>query len=152
MLLVIMVVVASTAWILKGVSLLHCFDLPGKHRKIDQFSSRHNPFEKHFHKNLKSSVIMSRRAVPILGAALAAGAGYYLYNAGGDPKAAQKHLEGLWKYQILTSIANIYLQLMHTKLPQRFKEVLMRRNLAQRKLEPEVKPTYDKLEINLTQL
>ena len=46
---------------------------------------------------------MSRRAVTVLGLGAAAGAGYYLYTAGGDPKAAQKHAEGMrlsvWKAQ-----------------------------------------------------
>lgn len=37
---------------------------------------------------------MSRRNVTILGLAVAGGAGYYLYNAGGDPKVAQKQAEG----------------------------------------------------------
>ncbi|EGP90997.1 unnamed protein product [Zymoseptoria tritici ST99CH_1A5] len=36
---------------------------------------------------------MSNRAVPILGATVLAGAGYYFYKAGGDPKVAQKKLE-----------------------------------------------------------
>ena len=37
---------------------------------------------------------MSRRGITILGGALLAGAGYYLYTAGGDPKVAQKNFEG----------------------------------------------------------
>ncbi|KAJ9625373.1 uncharacterized protein PV06_07605 [Exophiala oligosperma] len=36
---------------------------------------------------------MSRRGLTIAGLALAGGAGYYLYSAGGDPKVAQKNLE-----------------------------------------------------------
>lgn len=37
---------------------------------------------------------MSRRALTIGGLIIAGGAGYYLYSAGGDPKLAQKNLEG----------------------------------------------------------
>lgn len=37
---------------------------------------------------------MSNRAVQILGVTALAGAGYYFYQAGGDPKAAQKRFEG----------------------------------------------------------
>lgn len=37
---------------------------------------------------------MSRRGITILGLAAAGGIGYYLYNAGGDPKVAQKQFEG----------------------------------------------------------
>jgi hypothetical protein len=37
---------------------------------------------------------MSRRALTIGGLVVAGGAGYYLYSAGGDPKVAQKNLEG----------------------------------------------------------
>lgn len=37
---------------------------------------------------------MSRRPLTLAALALAGGAGYYLYNAGGDPKVAQKNLEG----------------------------------------------------------
>ncbi|GIZ42200.1 hypothetical protein CBER1_02568 [Cercospora berteroae] len=36
---------------------------------------------------------MSNRAVTILGGTVLAGAGYYLYTAGGDPKVAQKQVE-----------------------------------------------------------
>jgi hypothetical protein len=36
----------------------------------------------------------SNRVVTLLGAAAAGGVGYYLYTAGGDPKAAQKKAEG----------------------------------------------------------
>ncbi|KAK5070542.1 hypothetical protein LTR64_000213 [Lithohypha guttulata] len=36
---------------------------------------------------------MSRRGLAVLGLAAAGGAGYYLYSAGGDPKAAEKHFE-----------------------------------------------------------
>lgn len=38
---------------------------------------------------------MSRRALTIGGLLVAGGAGYYLYSAGGDPKVAQKNLEGM---------------------------------------------------------
>jgi len=37
---------------------------------------------------------MSRRGLTIAGLAIAGGAGYYLYVAGGDPKAAEKRFEG----------------------------------------------------------
>lgn len=37
---------------------------------------------------------MSRRGLTVAGLAVAGGAGYYLYSTGGDPKAAQKKLEG----------------------------------------------------------
>lgn len=37
---------------------------------------------------------MSRRAFTIGGLAVAGGVGYYLYQAGGDPKVAQKQAEG----------------------------------------------------------
>ena len=37
----------------------------------------------------------SQRAFTLLGVAAAGGVGYYLYNAGGDPKAAQKKMEGI---------------------------------------------------------
>ena len=37
---------------------------------------------------------MSNRVVTFGGAALLAGAGYYFYQAGGDPKVAQKKAEG----------------------------------------------------------
>jgi hypothetical protein len=36
---------------------------------------------------------MSRRAVTTVGALAVAGAGYYFYQAGGDPKTAQKMAE-----------------------------------------------------------
>ncbi|KPI41161.1 uncharacterized protein AB675_7877 [Cyphellophora attinorum] len=36
---------------------------------------------------------MSRRGIQVLGLAAAGGVGYYLYNAGGDPKLAQKQAE-----------------------------------------------------------
>ncbi|ETN42397.1 uncharacterized protein HMPREF1541_01551 [Cyphellophora europaea CBS 101466] len=36
---------------------------------------------------------MSRRGIQLLGVAAAGGVGYYLYNAGGDPKVAQKKME-----------------------------------------------------------
>jgi len=36
---------------------------------------------------------MSRRSITVLGLAVAGGAGYYLYSAGGDPKVAQKMAE-----------------------------------------------------------
>ncbi|KIW11599.1 hypothetical protein PV08_10900 [Exophiala spinifera] len=36
---------------------------------------------------------MSRRGLTIAGLAVAGGAGYYLYSAGGDPKVAQKKVE-----------------------------------------------------------
>ncbi|KAK6432310.1 hypothetical protein LTR95_011523 [Oleoguttula sp. CCFEE 5521] len=36
---------------------------------------------------------MSNRAIPAVGVAVAAAAGYYLYQSGGDPKAAEKRLE-----------------------------------------------------------
>ncbi|KKY18173.1 putative calcofluor white hypersensitive protein [Phaeomoniella chlamydospora] len=36
---------------------------------------------------------MVKRGVAAIGLAAAGGAGYYLYNAGGDPKAAQKYAE-----------------------------------------------------------
>ena len=37
---------------------------------------------------------MSGRALQVGGVAVLGIAGYYLYNAGGDPKAAQKRAEG----------------------------------------------------------
>jgi hypothetical protein len=58
---------------------------------IERFTSRNPPFLNHFH--TKSS-IMSRRGLTVAGLALAGGAGYYLYSAGGDPKVAQKKMEG----------------------------------------------------------
>ena len=36
---------------------------------------------------------MSNRAIPAIGVAAAAAAGYYLYSAGGDPKLAEKKAE-----------------------------------------------------------
>ncbi len=39
-----------------------------------------------------------RPGLTIAGLALAGGAGYYLYSAGGDPKVAQKNLEGLFDH------------------------------------------------------
>ncbi|EXJ84927.1 hypothetical protein A1O3_05602 [Capronia epimyces CBS 606.96] len=36
---------------------------------------------------------MSRRGLTVAGLAIAGGAGYYLYNAGGDPKTAEKKFE-----------------------------------------------------------
>jgi hypothetical protein len=36
---------------------------------------------------------MSNRALPVIGLAAAGGVGYYLYNAGGDPKLAEKKME-----------------------------------------------------------
>jgi hypothetical protein len=38
-------------------------------------------------------IIMSNRALPVIGLAAAGGVGYYLYNAGGDPKLAEKKME-----------------------------------------------------------
>ena len=38
---------------------------------------------------------MSRRGVTVLGLAAAGGVGYYLYNAGGDPKVAEKNFKGM---------------------------------------------------------
>lgn len=47
---------------------------------------------------------MSGRFVKVGGAALVAGAGYYFYQAGGDPKVAQKKAEGqLHRHQKLLS-------------------------------------------------
>ena len=40
---------------------------------------------------------MVKRGVAAIGLAAAGGAGYYLYNAGGDPKAAQKYAEGMFE-------------------------------------------------------
>lgn len=37
---------------------------------------------------------MSRNGLTVAGLAVAGGVGYYLYSAGGDPKVAQKNLEG----------------------------------------------------------
>jgi uncharacterized membrane protein YebE (DUF533 family) len=37
---------------------------------------------------------MSNRVIQIGGVAALAGVGYYMYQAGGDPKAAQKRAEG----------------------------------------------------------
>jgi hypothetical protein len=37
---------------------------------------------------------MSRRGLTVVGLAAAGGVGYYLYNAGGDPKVAKKNVEG----------------------------------------------------------
>jgi hypothetical protein len=37
---------------------------------------------------------MSNRALQVGGLAVLGGVGYYLYAAGGDPKAAQKRAEG----------------------------------------------------------
>ena len=45
---------------------------------------------------------MSNRAVYVAVPVLA-GVGYYMYNAGGDPKAAQKRLEGMSKVPSLPS-------------------------------------------------
>ena len=39
---------------------------------------------------------MSRRAVTVGGLAVAGGVGYYLYQAGGDPKVARKEVERGW--------------------------------------------------------
>jgi hypothetical protein len=36
---------------------------------------------------------MSKRAIQVGGAAVLAGAGYYFYQAGGDPKVAEKMVE-----------------------------------------------------------
>ncbi|KAK5942614.1 hypothetical protein PMZ80_005179 [Knufia obscura] len=36
---------------------------------------------------------MSNRALPAIGVVVAGAAGYYLYNAGGDPKVAEKYME-----------------------------------------------------------
>ena len=58
---------------------------------IERFTSRNPPFLNHF--KTKSS-IMSNRALQIGGLAVAGGVGYYLYNAGGDPKVAEKKMEG----------------------------------------------------------
>lgn len=40
---------------------------------------------------------MSARAWQVGGLAVAGGVGYYLYQAGGDPKTAQKKAEGEWR-------------------------------------------------------
>jgi hypothetical protein len=37
---------------------------------------------------------MSNRALQVGGVTVLAGIGYYMYQAGGDPKAAQKRIEG----------------------------------------------------------
>lgn len=55
-------------------------------------------------------VIMSARFWQITGLAAAGGIGYYLYNAGGDPKLAQKKAEGkalLHSSRHLSSAANM---------------------------------------------
>lgn len=39
---------------------------------------------------------MSQRALQVGGVALVGGVGYYMYKAGGDPKAAQKRAEGTY--------------------------------------------------------
>ena len=38
-------------------------------------------------------ITMSNRVIPVVGLAAAGGVGYYLYNAGGDPKLAEKKFE-----------------------------------------------------------
>jgi hypothetical protein len=45
----------------------------------------------------------SNRAFTLLGVAAAGGVGYYLYNAGGDPKVAQKKFEGMRRPQSVFS-------------------------------------------------
>jgi len=45
---------------------------------------------------------MSNRAIPAIGVAAAAAAGYYLYSAGGDPKLAEKKAECMAKHPIMT--------------------------------------------------
>jgi hypothetical protein len=59
---------------------------------IDRYTSRNPPFYQA--QQLKRASTMSRRALTIGGLVVAAGAGYYLYAAGGDPKVAQKNIEG----------------------------------------------------------
>ena len=59
--------------------------------KIEQFSSRNPPFLRHY--QINPFYTMAGRAVKLGGVLAAAGAGYYLYTAGGDPKVAQKQAE-----------------------------------------------------------
>jgi hypothetical protein len=59
---------------------------------IERFTSRSPPFLNHF--KAKPSTMSSNRVMLVGGAVIAAG-GYYLYTAGGDPKAAGKHAQGM---------------------------------------------------------
>jgi len=72
---------------------LSCLEEVLQASTIEQFGGKRNPFEGHFAKNLNKSLVMSRRGLTALGLVAAGGAGYYLYNAGGDPKVAQKQVE-----------------------------------------------------------
>lgn len=47
---------------------------------------------------------MSGRAWQVGGVALLGGVGYYMYQAGGDPKAAQKRAEGMSSYIRIRSL------------------------------------------------
>lgn len=53
---------------------------------------------------------MSRRAVTVVGLTAAAGAGYYLYTAGGDPKVAQKNFQGRSIPQLTTPAQFLIIQ------------------------------------------
>jgi hypothetical protein len=50
---------------------------------------------------------MSKRNIGVLGAVAAAGAGYYLYAAGGDPKVAQKKIKGNFPSHVLFPTTNL---------------------------------------------
>ena len=65
---------------------------------FQRFTSKKSPFQHH---TLLRATNMSRRGLAALGLAAAGGAGYYLYTAGGDPKVAQKNLQGHFSVQDL---------------------------------------------------
>ena len=61
---------------------------------------------------------MSKRAIQVLGLGAVGGAGYYLYSAGGDPKAAQKHAEGMYQTWLekLYAVSHLSLIIVHSGL------------------------------------
>jgi hypothetical protein len=63
---------------------------------------------------------MSQRAITVFGLVAAGGAGYYLYNAGGDPKVAQKMAQGAQlQYYGQCGWLTRDMQPMHRKLPRK---------------------------------
>ena len=68
-----------------------------KQRTALSLSTHHPDLDHHFAISLFAT--MSKRFLTAGALALAGGAGYYMYQAGGDPKAAEKRAEGMQPFQ-----------------------------------------------------
>jgi hypothetical protein len=79
-----------TAIIKSSPHITGTFLLPLPNQSASQAQTPHHPARPQSQSN---HIIMSNRALPVIGLAAAGGVGYYLYNAGGDPKLAEKKME-----------------------------------------------------------